>query len=179
LYIFPYFHIAATMNHTSTNSGYTTVSEVNLINPPMTDFQPAYFFSETLKYYYLLFSENPAHKVDLTNNVFTTEAHLLHVFDEPNQFVPSPPSSSDLKLIALLTLSILVVLGFIGILINARRGAQSAQALHTSSRENHVPMFEVMPDDAFGTSTQQDPYSNEYDSDDDDVGHRSLLYREV
>ncbi|KAI9283375.1 glycoside hydrolase [Sporodiniella umbellata] len=57
-----------------TESGYTRVSDINNTNDvgPL-DFEESYFFAETLKYLYLIFSDPQT--VSLDEYVFNTEAH--------------------------------------------------------------------------------------------------------
>ena len=55
-----------------TDSGYTVLKSV--VTKEKGDLMPSYFLAETLKYFYLLFSEEP---VDFQEVVFNTEAHPL------------------------------------------------------------------------------------------------------
>ena len=55
-----------------TDAGYTELKSV--ITSEKGDLMPSYFLAETLKYFYLLFSEEP---VDFEKVVFNTEAHPL------------------------------------------------------------------------------------------------------
>ena len=55
-----------------TDSGYTVLK--NVVTKEKGDLMPSYFLAETLKYLYLLFSEEP---VDFERLVFNTEAHPL------------------------------------------------------------------------------------------------------
>ena len=55
-----------------TDSGYTVLK--NVVTKEKGDLMPSYFLAETLKYFYLLFSEEP---VDFERLVFNTEAHPL------------------------------------------------------------------------------------------------------
>jgi mannosidase alpha-like ER degradation enhancer 2 len=55
-----------------TGTGYTTLK--NVISKERGDLMPSYFLAETLKYFYLLFSEEP---IDFETLVFNTEAHPL------------------------------------------------------------------------------------------------------
>ncbi|MGE5414742.1 MAG: glycoside hydrolase family 47 protein, partial [Syntrophomonadaceae bacterium] len=55
-----------------TDAGYTVLESV--VTGKKGDLMPSYFLAETLKYFYLLFSDTP---VDLEKGVFNTEAHLL------------------------------------------------------------------------------------------------------
>jgi mannosidase alpha-like ER degradation enhancer 2 len=58
--------------HCRTDSGDTVLKSV--VTMEKGDLMPSYFFAETLKYLYLLFSDEP---VDLEKVVFNTEAHAL------------------------------------------------------------------------------------------------------
>jgi len=55
-----------------TEAGYTVLKSV--VTGEQGDLMPSYFLAETLKYFYLLFSEEP---VDFEKVVFNTEAHPL------------------------------------------------------------------------------------------------------
>lgn len=58
------------------NGGYTTLSDVYTPDSQDDD-QPTYFLAETLKYLYLLFSDNDI--LDLKSYVFNTEAHPFKI----------------------------------------------------------------------------------------------------
>lgn len=60
-----------------TNYGYTHLRNVN-DKSSQEDRAESFFFAETLKYLYLLFKDEKI--VDLTKQVFNTEAHPLKVF---------------------------------------------------------------------------------------------------
>ncbi|KAH7885871.1 glycoside hydrolase family 47 protein [Phlebopus sp. FC_14] len=62
-----------------TPSGYASVDRVQTANPRQLDSMPSYFLAETLKYLYLLFTEEEL--VPLDKWVFNTEAHPLPVFE--------------------------------------------------------------------------------------------------
>ena len=47
--------------------------------PAQEDLLESFFFAETLKYLYLLFSASPRAAIDLDAHLFTTEAHLVRV----------------------------------------------------------------------------------------------------
>ncbi len=71
----------AIVAHCRTQAGYTILK--NVVTMEQGDLMPSYFLTETLKYFYLLFSPQPidigpAHeRIDLDSIVFTTEAHPL------------------------------------------------------------------------------------------------------
>lgn len=58
-------------------AGYTSIGNVkNALNTRPRDMMESFFVGETLKYFYLLFSDD-RREVDLEKYVFNTEAHLL------------------------------------------------------------------------------------------------------
>ena len=60
--------------------GYTSIGNVrNPSNTAPRDKMESYFLAETLKYFYLLFSDEI---IDLKKTVMTTEGHLLPVHDK-------------------------------------------------------------------------------------------------
>ncbi|KAK0266911.1 mannosyl-oligosaccharide alpha-1,2-mannosidase [Friedmanniomyces endolithicus] len=63
------------MKHTAVldGSGYSSISSVNILPPPLKDNMESFWLAETLKYFYLLFSPNDM--LPLTDVVFNTEAH--------------------------------------------------------------------------------------------------------
>ncbi|KAI0690315.1 glycoside hydrolase [Cytidiella melzeri] len=65
--------------HTKTGFGYSTVHNVVQLPVTLDDEMPSYFLAETLKYLYLLFSDEDL--VPLDSWVFNTEAHPLPIFD--------------------------------------------------------------------------------------------------
>ncbi|KAF9516571.1 glycoside hydrolase family 47 protein [Hydnum rufescens UP504] len=68
--------------HCKTEFGYGTVPSVQYKRTGIADSMPSYFLAETLKYLYLLFSEED--RVPLDKWVFNTEAHPLPVFHWKN-----------------------------------------------------------------------------------------------
>lgn len=63
--------------YTKVNNGYTSIGNVkNVRNTRLRDMMESFWLGETLKYFYLLFSNNPK-EIDLDRWVFNTEAHLL------------------------------------------------------------------------------------------------------
>ncbi|KAH7914600.1 glycoside hydrolase family 47 protein [Hygrophoropsis aurantiaca] len=64
--------------HTRTKYGYASLSNVDDASAPKKDEMPSYFLAETLKYLYLLFTDEEL--VPLRNWVFNTEAHPLPIF---------------------------------------------------------------------------------------------------
>lgn len=60
-------------------NGYTTIDNVtDVMSPKTRDIMESFFLSETLKYFYLLFSDDRK-EIDLNEFVFTTEAHPLPI----------------------------------------------------------------------------------------------------
>lgn len=69
------------LTHCKTNSGFSGLTDVGHISdPPKDDLMQAYFLSETLKYLYLLFSEENLLSFD--QYVFNTEAHPLGILSK-------------------------------------------------------------------------------------------------
>lgn len=61
------------------NGGYTTIGDVtNVEHVRPRNKMESFFLAETLKYFYLLFEDEPS--VDLFGWVFNTEAHLISIF---------------------------------------------------------------------------------------------------
>lgn len=60
-----------------TDGGYTGIRDVYQVNPPKDDVQQSFFLAETLKYLYLLFSEDDV--IPLDKWVLNSEAHPLPV----------------------------------------------------------------------------------------------------
>ena len=64
--------------HAKVSHGYTSIGDVtNLKNTDHSDMMESFWVAETLKYFYLLFSEQK--KVDLESFLFNTEAHLIPI----------------------------------------------------------------------------------------------------
>jgi mannosyl-oligosaccharide alpha-1,2-mannosidase len=63
--------------HCRTDSGYSGIRDVYNNNPQKDDVQQSFFLAETLKYLYLIFSEDSL--IPLDNWVLNTEAHPLPV----------------------------------------------------------------------------------------------------
>ncbi|XP_050683712.1 endoplasmic reticulum mannosyl-oligosaccharide 1,2-alpha-mannosidase isoform X2 [Leptidea sinapis] len=59
-------------------NGYTSLANVKSEKPPPKDMMESFFLSETLKYLYLLFSDD-RYIIDLSKFVFNTEAHPLPI----------------------------------------------------------------------------------------------------
>ena len=61
--------------------GYSSINNVmNTTNPEYRDKMESFFLGETLKYLFLLFSDDPR-VVSLDHWVINTEAHLLPIWD--------------------------------------------------------------------------------------------------
>ncbi|PBC25580.1 Mannosyl-oligosaccharide alpha-1,2-mannosidase isoform B [Apis cerana cerana] len=67
--------------------GFTGLHNVYLVDPPQDDVQQSYFFAETLKYLYLLFSDDDL--INLDEWVFNSEAHVLPIRGNP-LYRPAP-----------------------------------------------------------------------------------------
>ncbi|KAF5355334.1 hypothetical protein D9758_006055 [Tetrapyrgos nigripes] len=67
--------------HTKTEYGYASVTDVDSedMETPLKDEMPSYFLAETLKYLYLLFTDEEI--IPLSQFVFNTEAHPLPIFE--------------------------------------------------------------------------------------------------
>ncbi|OAD54624.1 Mannosyl-oligosaccharide alpha-1,2-mannosidase isoform B [Eufriesea mexicana] len=72
--------------------GFTGLHNVYLVEPPQDDVQQSYFFAETLKYLYLLFSDDDL--INLDEWVFNSEAHVLPIRD-PRFWSLNPRSSAS------------------------------------------------------------------------------------
>lgn len=65
--------------YTKVKNGYTSIGNVkNVLNTRPRDMMESFFLGETLKYFYLLFS-NDRNEIDLTKYVFNSEAHPLPI----------------------------------------------------------------------------------------------------
>jgi len=79
------------------DGGYSGIRNVNVrLNKATDDVQQSFFLAETLKYLYLLFSED--HLIDLNQWVFNTEAHPLPV-KGANTFYRASISSDRTKIL--------------------------------------------------------------------------------
>ncbi|KAK9899350.1 glycoside hydrolase family 47 protein [Cystobasidium minutum MCA 4210] len=65
------------VKHSLTNAGFADIQDVNIDPPPLGDIQESFVLTETMKYYYLLFS--PPDLISLDDYVFNTEAHPFKV----------------------------------------------------------------------------------------------------
>lgn len=67
-------------NYTKVVNGYTSIGNVkNTANVRPRDMMESFFLSETLKYLYLLFSDNP-NMLDTEKYVINSEAHPLPIY---------------------------------------------------------------------------------------------------
>ncbi|XP_014616320.1 PREDICTED: mannosyl-oligosaccharide 1,2-alpha-mannosidase IA isoform X1 [Polistes canadensis] len=80
--------VQALEKHCRVPGGFTGLHNVYLANSPKDDVQQSYFFAETLKYLYLLFSDDDL--INLNDWVFNSEAHVLPIRGNP-LYRPSPP----------------------------------------------------------------------------------------
>lgn len=66
--------------YTKVANGYTSIGNVrNIGNLRHKDMMESFFLSETLKYLYMLFSDN-SKLIDLEKYVLNTEAHILPIY---------------------------------------------------------------------------------------------------
>ena len=61
--------------------GYSGLNDVDNVNTGHDDLQQSFFLAETLKYLYLIFTDDSV--VPLDKYVFNTEAHPLGIIKEP------------------------------------------------------------------------------------------------
>lgn len=71
------------MKYTKLNNGFSSIEDVMIKKGVVTfrDKMETFFLGETMKYFYLIFSDEAAEKVDLERYVFNTEAHPLPIFN--------------------------------------------------------------------------------------------------
>ncbi|XP_058443510.1 mannosyl-oligosaccharide alpha-1,2-mannosidase IA isoform X4 [Malaya genurostris] len=84
--------VQALENHCRTPNGFTGLKNVYLTDPQKDDVQQSFFLAETLKYLYLLFSDDSL--LPLDEWVFNTEAHPLPVKGHNALFRAAATSSS-------------------------------------------------------------------------------------
>lgn len=65
------------------SGGYATVNDVNSVPPQLANKMESFWVAETLKYFYLLFEDDPA-VMDLSEWVFNTEAHPIPIWGTPH-----------------------------------------------------------------------------------------------
>ncbi|KAI0747266.1 seven-hairpin glycosidase [Irpex lacteus] len=65
-------------NHAMLGTAYASLADVRTVPAPHTDELPSFFFAETLKYAYLLFTDEEL--IPLDRWVFNTEAHPIPIF---------------------------------------------------------------------------------------------------
>nr|XP_045014136.1 mannosyl-oligosaccharide 1,2-alpha-mannosidase IA isoform X2 [Jaculus jaculus] len=69
--------VEALENHCKVNGGYSGLRDVYFVHESYDDVQQSFFLAETLKYLYLIFSDDDL--IPLEHWIFNTEAHLLPV----------------------------------------------------------------------------------------------------
>lgn len=79
--------VQALERHCRVPGGFTGLHNVYQIDSPKDDVQQSYFFAETLKYLYLLFSDDDL--ISLDDWVFNSEAHVLPIKGNP-LYRPAP-----------------------------------------------------------------------------------------
>ena len=65
------------------SGGYTSLKSVLQVPPPTRDKMESFFLGETLKYLFLLFSDDSVMSLD--QYVWNTEAHALPIYDDDDQ----------------------------------------------------------------------------------------------
>ncbi|EZA52137.1 Mannosyl-oligosaccharide alpha-1,2-mannosidase isoform B [Ooceraea biroi] len=80
--------VQALEKHCRVPGGFTGLNNVYLVDSAKDDVQQSYFFAETLKYLYLLFSDDDL--ISLDDWVFNSEAHVLPIRGNP-LYRPAPP----------------------------------------------------------------------------------------
>ncbi|XP_034942519.1 mannosyl-oligosaccharide alpha-1,2-mannosidase IA [Chelonus insularis] len=73
--------VEALERHCHVEGGFTGISNVDSLDPDKDDVQQSYFLAETLKYLYLLFSDD--NLISLDEWVFNSEAHMLPIKGNP------------------------------------------------------------------------------------------------
>ncbi|XP_044583662.1 mannosyl-oligosaccharide alpha-1,2-mannosidase IA isoform X2 [Cotesia glomerata] len=73
--------VEALEKHCRVPGGFTGISNVYSVDSAKDDVQQSYFFAETLKYLYLLFSDD--NLISLDDWVFNSEAHMLPIKGNP------------------------------------------------------------------------------------------------
>ncbi|XP_015115798.1 mannosyl-oligosaccharide 1,2-alpha-mannosidase IA isoform X1 [Diachasma alloeum] len=81
--------VQALEKHCRVPAGFTGLTNVYQLDSPKDDVQQSYFFAETLKYLYLLFSDD--NLISLDDWVFNSEAHVLPIKGKP--FYRAEPKS--------------------------------------------------------------------------------------
>lgn len=76
--------VQAFEKHCRVSGGYSGIKDVYQIDSSKDDVQQSYFFAETLKYLYLLFSDDNV--IPLDKWVFNSEAHPLPVIERNSQY---------------------------------------------------------------------------------------------
>jgi len=66
-------------NSCRVENGWVGIRDVTRLNSPKDDLMQSFFFAETLKYLYLLFTPNDV--IDLDKYVFNTEGHPFTIFE--------------------------------------------------------------------------------------------------
>ncbi|KYN33063.1 Mannosyl-oligosaccharide alpha-1,2-mannosidase isoform B [Trachymyrmex septentrionalis] len=79
--------VQALEKHCRVPGGFTGLNNVYLVDSAKDDVQQSYFFAETLKYLYLLFSDDDL--ISLDDWVFNSEAHVLPIKGSP-LYRPAP-----------------------------------------------------------------------------------------
>jgi len=74
-------HVTLCDRYTKLPVGYSSIGNVKSTNSPQyRNKMESFWLGETLKYLYLLFSDNPKQLLPLDRYVFNTEAHPLPIY---------------------------------------------------------------------------------------------------
>lgn len=79
-------HLKVTEGGKDNKPRYACLRDVTIESSKYIDNMESFWLSETLKYLYLLFDDSENEKLDITKNVFSTEAHPFPKFDDELPF---------------------------------------------------------------------------------------------
>ena len=79
--------------HCKVEGGYTGIKNVYQVSSPKDDVQQSFFLAESLKYLYLLFSDDSL--ISLDQWVFNTEAHPLPIKGSNLLYRPATSTRND------------------------------------------------------------------------------------
>jgi mannosyl-oligosaccharide alpha-1,2-mannosidase len=85
--------IQALDKHCKVEGGYTGIKNVYQVSSPKDDVQQSFFLAESLKYLYLLFSDDSL--ISLDEWVFNTEAHPLPIKGSNLMYRPASSTRND------------------------------------------------------------------------------------
>lgn len=132
----------AITQHAQVDNGFSTVHNISSTGNENDygDRQHSFFFSETLKYFYLIFSEPGYKGFNLSEVVFTTEAHAIPLFEAKLTHEPSN-GGGDGDVIQRLVIALMLILAVAscGLLVQRCRKLYHDEEL---SRRNAVRELE-------------------------------------